>query len=75
MAEEFNLKSDLSSVALSRFPEVFTLEEQTVDEEELWKEIAAILDEAATQFVESRTKEGEALKNDLIAIAERRDNE
>ena len=67
MAEEFNLKSDLSSVALSRFPEVFTLEEQTVDEEELWKEIAAILDEAATQFVESRTKEGEALKNDLIA--------
>lgn len=67
MAEDFQLKSDLSSIALSRFPEVFTLEEQTVDEEELWKEIAAILDEAATQFVESRTKEGEALKNDLIA--------
>ncbi|MBQ9983121.1 MAG: YicC family protein [Lachnospiraceae bacterium] len=67
MAEEFQLKTDLSPVALSRFPEVMTLEEQTDNEEELWKEIEAILDEAATQFVESRTKEGEALKNDLNA--------
>lgn len=67
MAENFQLKSDLSSVALSRFPEVMTLEEQTVDEEELWKEIATILDEAATQFVESRTKEGETLRTDLIS--------
>ena len=66
MAETFQLKSDLSSVALSRFPEVFTLEEQPVDEEELWKELVVVLDEAAKQFVESRTKEGEALKKDLL---------
>ena len=66
MAEEFQLKSDLSSVALSRFPEVFTLEEQPENEEELWKELVAPLDEAAKQFVESRTKEGEVLKKDLL---------
>ncbi len=67
MAQDFSLKTDISPVSLSRYPEVFTLEEQTENEEELWKEIVAILDEAATQFVESRTKEGEALRNDLIA--------
>ena len=67
MAQDFSLKTDISPVSLSRYPEVFTLEEQTENEEELWKEIAAILDEAATQFVESRTKEGEALRNDLIS--------
>ncbi len=66
MAEEFQLRSDLSPVALSRFPEVLTLEEQTDNEEELWREISAILDEAAIQFVESRTKEGESLRNDLM---------
>lgn len=66
MAESFSLKSDLSAVALSRYPEVLTLEEQSENEDELWKEIVVILDEAARQFVESRTKEGEALKNDLI---------
>lgn len=66
MSEEFNLKNDLSPVALSRFPEVLTLEEQSENEEELWKELVVILDEAARQFVESRTKEGEALKDDLL---------
>ncbi|MGN0496818.1 MAG: YicC/YloC family endoribonuclease [Lachnospiraceae bacterium] len=66
MAEDFDLRSDLSAGALSRYPEVLTLEEQSENEEELWKEIEAILDEAATKFVESRTKEGEALKTDLI---------
>lgn len=66
MAGEFGLKNDLSPVALSRFPEVFTLEDQSENEEELWKELVVILDEAAKQFVESRTREGEALRNDLI---------
>lgn len=66
MADEFGLKSDLSPVALSRFPEVLILEDQSENEEELWRELVVILDEAANKFVESRTKEGEALKNDLI---------
>lgn len=67
MSEDFALKSDLSAVSLSRFPEVLTLEEQSIDTDELWKELVVCLDEAATQFVESRTKEGETLKQDLIA--------
>lgn len=67
MSEDFALKSDLSAVSLSRFPEVLTLEEQSIDTDELWKELVVCLDEAATQFVESRTKEGEILKQDLIA--------
>ena len=66
ISEDFNLKNDLSPVALSRFPEVFTLEEQSIDEDEMWKELVACLDEAAIQFVESRTKEGETLKQDMI---------
>lgn len=66
MAESFDLKNDLSSVALSHFPEVFTLEEKSENEEELWKELEMVLDEAAVQFVESRTREGETLRNDLL---------
>lgn len=66
MAGEFDIKSDLSAVSLSRFPEVLTLEEQSEDEDELWKEMTVILDEAAIRFVESRTREGETLKEDLI---------
>lgn len=66
MAQTFDLKSDLSAAKLSRYPEVLTLEEQSENEEELWKDFEKVLDEAANRFVESRTKEGEALKTDLI---------
>ena len=66
MAQTFDLKSDLSAAKLSRYPEVLTLEEQSENEEELWKDFEKVLDEAANHFVESRTKEGEALKTDLI---------
>ena len=67
MEKEFQLRNDLSALELSKMPEVLTLEEQPEDEEGLWKEFVKVLDLAAKQFVESRTKEGEALKNDLMA--------
>lgn len=66
MADTFELKNDLSAASLSRYPEVLTLEEQSENEEELWKDFVGVLDQAAKQFVESRTVEGEALKADLL---------
>ncbi len=66
MADTFELKNDLSAASLSRYPEVLTLEEQSENEEELWKDFVGVLDQAAKQFVESRTVEGEALKTDLL---------
>lgn len=67
MAEDFNLENDIRVSGLSRYPEVFTMDEQDVDEEELWKELQKALAGAAEGFVQSRIAEGEHLKNDLIA--------
>ncbi|MDE7113352.1 MAG: hypothetical protein K2O57_04100, partial [Acetatifactor sp.] len=39
MAQEFGLDDDIRVSTLSKYPEVFTMEEQDVDEEELWKEL------------------------------------
>ena len=36
MAEDFSLDNDIRVSTLSRYPEVLTMEEQTIDEEELW---------------------------------------
>jgi uncharacterized protein (TIGR00255 family) len=66
MAEEFGLDNDVRVSTLSRYPEVFTMEEAGVDEEELWKELQKAIDGAAEMFVESRITEGEHLKTDLI---------
>lgn len=66
MAEEFQLDNDLRVSGLARLPEVLTMEEQTVDEEELWKGLKTALEGAFTQFVETRVTEGENLKKDIL---------
>lgn len=66
MAEEFGLENDVRVSTLSRYPEVLTMEEQSVDEEQLWSSLEGPLREACTKFVETRTREGENLKKDLI---------
>ncbi len=66
MAETFALENDVRVSNLSRYPEVFTMEEQEIDEEGIWKDLERTVRLAAEAFVESRLKEGENLKNDLM---------
>ncbi len=66
MAEDFNMECDVRVSSLSKYPDVFTMEEQTVDEEELWKELQKTISGAAKMFVDSRIVEGEHLRDDLI---------
>ena len=66
MAEEFGIENDVRVSTLSRYPEVFSLEEANVDEDEIWSDLDKVIREAASAFVESRIKEGENLKRDLI---------
>lgn len=66
MAEEFGLENDVKASALSRYPEVLVMEEAQDNEEELWKLLEQALKGACVQMVETRSKEGENLKKDLI---------
>ena len=67
MHERFGLDNDIRVSTLSRYPEVLTMEEQVVDEEELWNGLQKALEGAFTQFVETRIVEGENLKKDIVA--------
>ncbi len=66
MAEDFSLDNDVRVSALSRYPEVLSMEEQTIDEEKLWQLLDRGIKGAAEGFVETRNREGENLKNDLL---------
>lgn len=66
MQTEFGINSEVNAYSLSRCPEVLTMEEQVVNEEELWNGLQKALDGACRQFVETRTKEGEQLKKDIV---------
>ncbi len=67
MAEEFGLDDDIRVSTLSRYPEVFSMEDVDIDEEELWNMLEKAIRKAAEGFVETRIKEGENLRNDMIA--------
>jgi len=66
MSEKYNLKNDVTISSLSRCPEVISMDEVEVDEEELWHFLEEGITEACKQFVDTRILEGENLKNDLL---------
>lgn len=70
MTEELGVEYKLSVSELGRCPEVFTMEEQPVDEKELWSQLESALRQACDQFVQAREKEGAMLRDDLIAKLE-----
>lgn len=67
MANDFSLENDVRVSSLARFPEVFTLDDVEIDEEGIWKSLEKAIRGAAEGFVESRIKEGNHLRDDLIA--------
>jgi len=66
MGEDFGLENDIRVSSLSRFPEVFTMEELEIDEDALFSELSVVLEDALKKFVEAREVEGEKLKADLL---------
>ncbi|WP_461810729.1 YicC/YloC family endoribonuclease [Faecalimonas sp.] len=67
MKEKFSLENDIRVSTLSRYPEIFTMEEQEIDEEEIWNVLEKALEGAFSQFVSTRITEGEALKKDIVS--------
>ena len=66
MAEQFGLEDDVTVSMLSRCPEVLTMEQVPEDEEHMWAILQEVLKGSAENIVETRLREGENLKNDLI---------
>ncbi len=66
MADEFGLENDIRVSSLARFPEVFSMEEGSVDEEGIWKVLGKALTGAAQALTQARIDEGENLKKDLL---------
>ena len=66
MADELGIPNDATVMRLARCPEVFMMEQAPEDEEHMWQILEKAIGEAAEKFVETRTREGENLKQDLL---------
>lgn len=67
MKEQFGLTDDMTVSQLARMPEVLTMDQVQEDEDQVWKQISAVIAGASEQFVASRIAEGERLKADLLS--------
>ena len=68
--QEYGIQNDISAAAISRFSDVFIVEKQEQDENEVKTASSGVVQEALTAFDSMRTREGEALKADLLGKAE-----
>lgn len=66
IAQDFQVKDDITVTKLANFPEVLSREEAPMDEEQLWGILEPGIRQAAEQFVAARNREGENLKQDLL---------
>lgn len=64
--ESFGIPNHVDVSFLAGCPEVLTMEAVKEDEEKLWNLLKEAVEKAAASFVETRIKEGENLKEDLI---------
>lgn len=70
VADELQLKDDLSLSKLIKLPDVFCVQKAPDNEEEIWNDVAETASEALDKFVSMRELEGERLKCDILAKAD-----
>ena len=65
MVSDFGVADDISVSAVSRLPEVFTVEKPQVDEEQLQNDLLSVVAKALESYDAMRSAEGKALDQDL----------
>ena len=71
--EDLGIVDDIRTSTIAKSPDVLTLEEHEINEEEMWDLLKSALEEAFRNFAETRAKEGEALKRDILGKLEEMD--
>ncbi|MGN1016512.1 MAG: YicC/YloC family endoribonuclease [Faecousia sp.] len=65
MAQRYGVVDDISVSTLARMQDVFTVEREEVDEEQLLKDLMTVVDKAIAGYDAMRAAEGAALEKDL----------
>ena len=67
IAEEYKLPNDATALAVSRFPDVLTVEKKDLDADAISSGILEIAEHALEDFDAMRTREGAKLRDDVLA--------
>ena len=64
--ELLGTSSKIDAVALSRFPEIFTVTREVPDEDQVWADLRTVVLDAADRFNEMREAEGARMAEDIL---------
>ena len=67
ISKEYDLPDDLSALAVSRFPDVLSVEKKDLDAEAISAGIVEIAEQALKDFDAMRLREGEKLRDDVLS--------
>lgn len=69
MTEQYGVKDDISASAMARLSDVFVVEKQQADADEVTADIVSVVETALAAFNEMREREGLALRADIESRA------
>jgi len=71
LRDEYGLKDDISVMTVAQNRDVFTIKKPDIDEEKDWAELLPVLDNALKAYTAAREAEGDNLRRDILAKAEK----
>ncbi len=70
LRDTYELRDDISTMALARMPDVLKTRPVELDEDAVWEAVKTVAEEALDKFVAMREVEGEKLKADVLSRAD-----
>lgn len=66
LGREHKISGDISVFNLSSYPDVLVISKNQEDENELWRKVKPVLDEATCKLIDMREKEGKEIAEDIL---------
>ena len=70
LSDRYELREDVSALALSRYPDVLTVRQAEVDEDAVWETVRTVADGALERFVAMRELEGARMRENVLSRAD-----
>ena len=70
LQKRYGLRDDISVMSVARYADLFTVRQAPADEDEVWKDVCQVAEEAFQSFSQMRKAEGNHLKEDFLMRAE-----
>lgn len=67
LTEHYGIREELSAVSLSRYPDILTVCQSSVDEEAVFAAVQPVAEQALAKFIAMREREGARLRDDVLA--------